>query len=72
MSIEDISPSAKPFDAYIERLHPDIAVAAESVRHFVYAAKRLLLQDRVRDFTAADVVALATLMANVEREIRGK
>jgi hypothetical protein len=33
-------------------------------------AKRILLQERVRDFTAADVVALAAIIESRDREMR--
>jgi len=67
MSSDDISPSSKPFQAKIYEFdsifhsrHLDRALA---LHDFVDLAKRSLLENRVRDFTAADVVALAIAMA---------
>lgn len=67
MSHEDISPSSKPFTAKIDQLnsifhgrHIDTAIA---LHDYIDLAKRSLLEHRVRDFTAGDVVALAIAMS---------
>jgi hypothetical protein len=67
MSHEDISPSSKPFTAKIEQLnrifHGMQIDRAIALHDYIDLAKRSLLEHRVRDFTAADVVALAIAMA---------
>ena len=74
MSSDDISPSAKPFQSRIQQLSGvfnDVNIrAADAVHDYVDLAKRSLLEHRVRDFTAADVVALAALMERRDRETR--
>lgn len=74
MSIpEDISPNSLPFSTRMRELagtgsgpHPEVAYTAYS---YVDIAKRMLLELRVRDFTAADVVALAGIMEGRERAL---
>lgn len=73
MSSDDMSPSSKPFQAKMHEFnsifhgrHLDRAV---DLHEFIDLAKRSLLENRVRDFTAADVVALAIAMA--ERPAKG-
>lgn len=41
-----------------------------TVDEYVDLAKRILLERRVRDFTAADVVALAAIMEQRDRHLR--
>ncbi len=75
MSIpDDISPSSLPFSTRMrEHLgkhtgpHPEVA---HTVFEYVDIAKRMLLELRVRDFSAADVVALAAIMESRDRAIR--
>lgn len=75
MSIpDDISPSNLPFSTRMrEHLHnnsgphPEVA---HTVFDYVDIAKRMLLELRVRDFSAADVVALAAIMEARDRAIR--
>ena len=66
MSHDDISPSSKPFQARINQIAGVFTgvniEAATAVHDYVDLAKRSLLEHRVRDFTAADVVALAAIM----------
>jgi hypothetical protein len=71
---DDISPSNLPFSTRMrEHLnnnsgpHPEVA---HTVFDYVDIAKRMLLELRVRDFSAADVVALATIMESRDRAIR--
>lgn len=68
MSLEDISPSTLPFNRYLADDLP-VFMANDAVRllHCVAAAKRLLLQERVRDFGAADVIALAEILERMSR-----
>lgn len=74
MSSDDISPSTKPFHSRIQQLnsvfHAVSTSAAHAVHDYVDLAKRSLLEHRVRDFTAADVVALAALMEQRDRLTR--
>lgn len=75
MSIpDDISPSNLPFTTRMrEHLnndtgpHPEVA---STVFDYVDIAKRMLLELRVRDFSASDVVALAAIMEARDRAIR--
>jgi hypothetical protein len=73
MSSEDFSPSAKPFQARIQQLdavfHGVDTRVANAVHDYVDLAKRSLLEHRVRDFTAADVVALAAIMERRDRHL---
>lgn len=63
----------KPFEARMrEQLlsgaaHPE---AAYTIHEYVLLAKLSLMEHRVRDFSAADVVALATLMESRDRTLR--
>ena len=75
-SPEDISPNAQPFSnrmrEYIHQggttgPHPEVA---HTVYDYVDIAKRMLLELRVRDFSASDVVALAAIMEARDREMR--
>lgn len=47
--------------------HPEVAY---TVHAYVDLAKKILLENRVRDFGAADVVALAAIMEARDRAIR--
>jgi hypothetical protein len=68
MSAEDISPDTKPFNRYLEAQCPaHLRGSAMLAYDCVAAAKRILLQEKVRDFTAADVVALAVLIERAGR-----
>ncbi|MNL39238.1 hypothetical protein D3C87_1615040 [compost metagenome] len=67
MSLEDISPATLPFDRYIGELPPFMASDAIRLLHCVAAAKRMLLQERVRDFGASDVIALADILERMSR-----
>ena len=75
MSSDDISPATKPFQTRAQQLEDafsDISrPAAHAVHDYVDLAKRSLLEHRVRDFTAADVVALAGIMEQRDRALRG-
>lgn len=68
--MDDLSPDSKPFDKALEQspypIHPHMHAALVDVNDSVDMAKRILLQNRVRDFSAADVVALA--LGIVQRE----
>lgn len=73
---EDISPSSMPFKMrmreYREGLRDSGSInlqTAYTTHEYVDLAKRILLEHRVRDFTAADVVSLAALMEGRDREI---
>lgn len=75
MSSDDLSPSNKPFKTRVQQLDDDFseinAAAALAVHDYVDLAKRSLLEHRVREFTAADVVALAAIMEQRDRALRG-
>lgn len=75
MSSDDLSPATKPFQTRVQQLDDDFseinALAAHAVHDYVDLAKRSLLEHRVRDFTAADVVALAAIMEQRDRALRG-
>lgn len=72
---EDLSPGAMPFESRMRQIVlnetgaacPEVAC---TVYEYVDLAKRMLLELRVRDFTAADVVALATIMEARDRSKR--
>lgn len=74
MSSDDISPSSKPFQTRCHEINGtfhDLSLpAANAVHDYVDLAKRSLLEHRVRDFTASDVVALAGLMEQRDRAMR--
>lgn len=62
---EDLSPAALPFSLRVKQLADSefaAVVAATQVFYSVDLAKRMLLELKVREFTAADVVALAGLI----------
>lgn len=70
---EDISPNSLPFSSRMREYagtgsgpHPEVAHTAFS---YVDIAKRMLLELRVRDFTAGDVVALAAIMEGRDRAL---
>lgn len=70
MSETDISPASLPFNRYLADSAPThMHGPAQRALHYVAMAKRMLLQERCRDFTAADVVALAGL---IERTSTGR
>ena len=48
------------------------AEVAYTVHEYVVLAKLMLIEHRVRDFTASDVVALAGIMESRDRMIRFK
>lgn len=69
----DLSPASMPFDAYMRDLPASTAAPLEPgliAHECISMAKRILLQERVRDFTAADVVALAAIIENRDREMK--
>jgi hypothetical protein len=70
---EDLSPSSRPFQAKLDVLRSHhlraTAQASLAVFDFVDVAKRMLLELKVRDFTAADVVALAALIESRDRYV---
>jgi len=71
--LSDLSPSAMPFDAYMRELPNNSAAPLYSalIAHECIAlAKRILLQERVRDFSAADVVSLAAIIESRDRELK--
>lgn len=70
---EDISPQAKPLTAKIRedlsRGDPGYSIEAVTVvSEYLDLAKRALLENRVRDFSAADVVAVASIMESRDRD----
>lgn len=74
---EDISPSSMPFKMrmreYREGLRDSGSInlqTAYTTHEYVDLAKRILLEHRVREFTAADVVALTAIMEGRDREIQ--
>lgn len=74
MSVDDFSPGSLPFKSRMREAlsdnsgpHPEVAY---TVYDYVDIAKRMLLELRVRDFSAADVVALASIMEARDRAIR--
>jgi hypothetical protein len=77
MSSDDISPSSLPLQTRLREYRDglrDFSMVTPSVIHTVHEyvdiAKRILLEHRVRDFTAADVVALAAIMEQRDRLTR--
>lgn len=72
---QDLSPSQNPFTSKIREIIQDgsrsVSIeAAVTLAEYVDLAKRVLLEHRVRDFTAADVVALAAAMEARERAFK--
>lgn len=69
MATPDLSPDNKPFDRFFDDLieRDSVSHAAMVALDCIAAAKRILLQERVRDFTAADVVALAAIIESRDR-----
>jgi hypothetical protein len=61
---EDFSPSARPFDRALSSgdVDPEIRDGAIVANAAIDTAKRILLQNRVQNFTSADVVSLARLI----------
>jgi hypothetical protein len=63
-----------PFDAFMrEQMETDGSVPFEPAYvalECIAISKRILLQERVRDFTAADVVALAIMIEARDRSMR--
>ncbi len=74
MSFPETSPaSPKPFQARMRETMPSGAAhpeAAFTVHEYVLLAKLILLEHRVRDFSASDVVALAAIMEGRDRDLR--
>jgi hypothetical protein len=72
MSSEDLSPASLPFQSRIRDManKPTQQEVAHIVHEYVDLAKRILLEHRVRDFTAAEVVALAAIMEARDRQLR--
>lgn len=71
MSNDDLSPGSLPFKTRLREnvesrsfVDPEVALV---VYDYVDLAKRMLLELRVRDFSAADVVALAAIMEARDR-----
>lgn len=60
-----------PFDKFLLDLvnRNSCSEASSTALDCIAAAKRILLQERVRDFTAADVVALAALIEARDRQL---
>ena len=68
--IEDISPEAMPFTSKIRDLEAQDSPTVEAAKvmvEYLDVAKRMLLETRVRNFNAYDVVALAVAMEGRER-----
>lgn len=61
-----------PFQSRIRDManKPTQQEVAHVVHEYVDLAKRILLEHRVRDFTARDVVALAAVMEARDRQLR--
>jgi hypothetical protein len=77
MSSDDISPSSLPLQTRLREYrdgHRDYSpvqlAVISTVHEYVDLAKRILLEHRVRDFTASDVVALAAIMEQRDRLTR--
>lgn len=75
MSSQDISPSSLPFHSKMREIASSKEGlvsfdAAYSVFEYVDIAKRILLEHRVRDFSASDVVALAAVIEARDRAFR--
>lgn len=61
-----MNPLSKPFDAYLrDESHVAYAGEAQTAHQIVAMSKRILLQQNVRDFTAADVLVLAGLIRSL-------
>jgi len=63
---EDISPATQPFTRAVEagEYSEIIRSGALEANEAIDAAKRILLQNRVQNFQAADVVNVARLILN--------
>lgn len=55
----------KPFSLYMldVELLPEVERGANIAYSAIALAKRILIQEKCRDFTAADIVALASIIA---------
>lgn len=64
MKTDDFSPAARPFSSAANdgRISADILDSALVANFAIDAAKRILLENRVQNFEASDVVALARLI----------
>lgn len=69
-----VNPEAMPFDAALEQMrgNPTFRDALIEVGDTVEMAKKILLQNRVRDFTAADVLALTRMVMEREQLLRDR
>lgn len=65
-----LHPDNLPFDTYIASKIIPAGAAACRVMESITMAKRILLQERVRDFTSADIVAVASLIEQRDRATR--
>lgn len=77
MSSEDLSPSSQPLTNRLREYRDGLRDGSMvtpfvvcTVNEYVDLAKRILLENRVRDFSAADVVALASVMEARDRHLR--
>lgn len=76
MSYDDHShPPTKPFEARMRESFKTGSGAAHTevaytVHEYVLLAKLMLIEHRVRDFTAGDVVTLAGIMEQRDRQLR--
>lgn len=71
---ENIHPDTNPFDLAYRNIckvstPPTVLQSLVDVADTVDMAKRILLQNRVRQFTATDVVALTALILDRENEL---
>lgn len=64
MKNDEFSPASKPFSTARNegRINTQILDSAVDANSAIDAAKRILLENRVQNFTASDVVALARLI----------
>jgi len=61
---DEFSPASRPFSTVVSegRINTHILDSAVDANSAIDAAKRILLENRVQNFTASDVVALARLI----------
>ena len=68
MSTVDLTPVSTAFDRYLREGDPAVHAGAARVAYDCVAmAKRILLQNGVKEFAAADVVAMAAVIEARDR-----
>lgn len=70
---ESLSPDSRPFDAEMSRYagDPDRVRALQETAQILELSKRMLIQQRVKDFTAHDVIEVSKLVFALETRKAG-